>query len=83
MPYQIPKADHPWRRYVDKKEKGGEVKIEDHKKPVGTLLREFGESWTTIEITTTTGAKRYLTELNQNQQAIWMIDFLRRNYVRQ
>jgi hypothetical protein len=84
MPYQIPKADHPWRRYVQKTNEGvGSEKVDNHKKPVGTLVRELGESWGNIEVRTTTGSIRYITELSQYQQASWIIDFIRRNYVRQ
>lgn len=78
MPYQLPKADHPWRQYVKKTESE-----EKHIKPVGILVRELGESWSNIEVTTTSGSRRYITELNQRQQAVWIIDFIRRNYVRQ
>jgi len=81
MPFQIPKADHPWRKYVQKNTEP--EKVDEHKKPVGTLLREMGESWGNIEVRTTSGSIRYITELNQNQQASWIIDFIRRNYVRQ
>lgn len=81
MPWQKPKANHPWRRYKDKK-----IVLEKENKgikPVRLFLTEIVESWNRVEIITSAYGKEdrfKLTDLPQRKVAAWLAGILRRNY---
>jgi hypothetical protein len=82
MPYQIPKKDHPWRRYKDRVVEIQEVKVR-YIKPLKILITEFAESWDSITVVTTALGREgefKLSELSQSKQAAWLAGILKRNY---
>lgn len=81
MGYQVPKTDHPWRQYGDKK---FEAEVEKSNiKSVKMFVAEISDSWDNVEVVTT-AYSRYgkfkLAELPQEKQAAWLAGILRRNY---
>ena len=80
MGYQIPKKDHPWRQYSNRKyKKTKEKKI----KPVSVFVKEMAESWETLEVYTYAHGKEgkfNINELPQTKQAAWFAGILKRNY---
>ena len=82
MPYQVPKADHPWRQYTNRIVEDGRRKKELGKS-VKDFISEMAESWDTVEIVTTAYSKFgkfYLNELPRRNQAAWLAGLLKRNY---
>ena len=80
MPYQKPKADHPWRRYQNKFET---KKKKKYTKTVKIFVREIINNWDNVEIYTTAYGKseRYhLNELSQNKQAAWLVGLIKKVY---
>ena len=82
MGFQIPKANHPWRRYANR-----EVEVVRKKKetikPVRVLVEELVGNWEHIEVFTVAygrEGKFYLFELPQSRQAAWLAGLLKRNY---
>lgn len=88
MGYQVPKADHPWRRYKDRfDDKGDELEKLKQKekkvKPVKKFLSEIVESWESVEVVTNVYGREgrfNLTELPQEKIAAWIAGMLKRNY---
>lgn len=83
MPYQKPRADHPWRTGIRPGYEPKEEKVKPKIKPVRILIKEISTSWDTIEITTYAYGKegRYkLGELPETRQAAWLAGLLKRNY---
>ena len=85
MPWQKPKADHPWRKSYKStlKEATDEEKKEKVIKPVKIFLTEIVKSWNKVEVITTIYGKedRYkLSELPQRKIAAWLAGLLRRQY---
>lgn len=84
--YQVPKKDHPWRRYKDRRKKELAVEAKNEKpehKTVQILLTEIVTNWNDVEITTSFsgGSGRYtLNELPQVKQAAYIAGMLKRNY---
>ena len=77
MPYQKPRADHPW--------KTNKSFMEDTKKikPVKTFLVEIIESWEKVDIITNAYGREgrfNLNELSEKKKAAWLAGVLRRNY---
>lgn len=90
MPYQVPKANHPWRNWVGPRDQSKtesvlpkEEKKSNGLKPIQVFLTEITQSWDTVEITTFSYGRegRYkLSELPQDKIAAWLSGLLRRNY---
>lgn len=82
MPYQIPKSNHPWRRYQNKTDT--ETKPQKKIKALKVLICEIAENWDNVKIVTTSYG-RYgeftLGELTQDKQAQWLVGIIKRNYV--
>lgn len=79
MPYQVPKANHPWRQY--QKTAPTEEKEQSHARALQIVVHELCDNWNHIEVTTVSGTRKYLYELPQNKQAIWLINFIKRSYI--
>lgn len=82
MPFQVPKKDHPWRRYKDRKTPSFETE-KGKVKPIRVFLREIVEAWDRVEVYTSAFGRddRFkLTELPQQKIAAWLSGILRRNY---
>lgn len=80
MAYQVPKTDHPWRRYKDRFEPKPEKKVSIG---VKMFVTELSETWDNIEVITTSYGKegRYLlSELSQDKQAAWLAGLLKKMY---
>lgn len=83
MAYQVPKANHPWRRYANRENPTDEMPKEKHQKSVKILISEFAESWDEIRVVTSAYGREgefLLTELPQSKQAAWLAGLLKRNY---
>jgi len=84
--WQKPKADHPWRRYTNKKLEV-EVDIEIEKRtiiPVKQYLVQLLEGWDRIEIPMegSMGIRRhYLRDLPQSVAAAYIAGVLKKYYV--
>ena len=82
MAFQIPRADHPWRRYPDRPVETVKKKAESVKS-VKVLVGELIGNWEHIEVFTVAygrEGKFYLFELPQARQAAWLAGLLRRAY---
>ena len=86
MPYQKPKADHPWRQYANRKvekKPGEEEEPKEKIKTIRVFLTEIVEDWDSVTIVTSnwnrTGEFK-LGELPQKKIAAWLSNLLRRNY---
>ena len=80
--YQVPKADHPWRRYPDRQVEVVRKKKENIKS-VKILIEEIVGNWEHIEVFTVAygrEGKFYLFELPQARQAAWLAGLLKRSY---
>lgn len=83
MAYQVPKANHPWRRYPNSEVEVVKRKRKEKGKPVKVMIREIISSWETIEVFTFAYGKEgkfKLSELSQAKQAAWLAGLLKRNY---
>lgn len=86
MAYQVPRADHPWRQYANKRKLTVDVDIEVTKIiPVRDFVRDLNNNWDKIEVTLPQefeGRHRaYLNELTQVKIAAWIAGMLKRYYV--
>lgn len=86
MAYQVPKADHPWRRYPNRPRFTIDVDIEVSKIiPVRDFVRDLYNNWDKIEVTLPQefeGRHRaFLCELPQVKVAAWIAGMLKRYYV--
>lgn len=88
--YQVPRADHPWRQYTNRKP-CLQIEVEVEITPIETIIpvREFLNDllshWDNYEVSTTMtfeGTNRhYLKGLPQEKQAAWIAGALKRHYV--
>lgn len=79
MAYQVPKENHPWRRYQNKAEPVATHTV--HVKPIRVLVTEIIESWEKIEVNSEAYGRQdkfNLVDLPQRKQAEWIINLLRR-----
>lgn len=98
MGYQVPRADHPWRRYAVRFDKGVEKKVsakdrkrkkedkESENKPVRVFLKDIVESWARIEVSTYCYGRKDvfgLGELPEYKAAAWIAGMLKKYYGRQ
>lgn len=84
MGYQVPKADHPWRQYKDRKYTKRTPSSDKNKKSVKIFVREIASSWENIEIYTYSYGKEgkfSLEELPYQKQAAWLAGMLKKAYV--
>jgi hypothetical protein len=80
MGYQVPRANHPWRRYADRR--NGE-KPAKKVKLVKVFLEEIIGNWEHIEVYTVAYGREdkfYLFELPQTRQAAWIAGLLKKSY---
>lgn len=81
--YQVPKADHPWRQYANKK-RGRKPERTDviH---IKEFLEQIVENWDTYEIyirgDITKGGFRKVRALPQKKVAIWLTSMVKKTYV--
>lgn len=85
MAYQVPKTNHPWRRYHDRVHDDGDLKVKVEKKikPLKIVVMEFVESWDTMEVITVVNGREgrfRISELSQSKQAAWLTSYLKRHY---
>lgn len=84
--YQVPRKDHPWRRYRNRPDDDGTELKDDtpsNIKPVKKFLTEIVESWESVEIITSAYGREgrfNLNELSQKKIAAWIVGVLKRNY---
>lgn len=80
----IPKADHPWRNYANKRvTKEPETDTRLSRKPLQIFLTELSESWGQTFISIRYRGKfdrYYLLELPDNIVANWLNQMIRTNY---
>jgi hypothetical protein len=86
MAYQVPKADHPWRQYANRKRLTVDVDIEvTGIIPVREFVQDLDKNWDKIEVTLPQeyeGRHRaFLKELPQVKVAAWIAGMLKRYYV--
>ena len=85
MPYQKPRADHPWKTNKSFYSVKLKTVVEKKKriKPVKLFLREIIDSWDNVDIVTTAYGREgrfNLNELTDKKIAAWLSGLLRRNY---
>jgi hypothetical protein len=83
MAHQIPKQNHPWRKYSNRTNPSDETNSEKKQKSVKILIQEFANSWDEIRIVTSVYGREgefKLSELSQSKQAAWLAGLLKRHY---
>ena len=81
--FQVPKENHPWRRYKNRENPTDETVTEKNQKSVKVLITEIAECWDTMTVITTAYGREgefRLAELPQSKQAAWIYSFLKRHY---
>ena len=81
MPYQKPKADHPWRQYKNKYKKTKAKNII----PIKEFLVTIVENWESYEVVSGNPIEgsyyHKISNMSQAKSASWLAGMLRRHYV--
>ena len=82
--YQVPKANHPWRQYPNKKKKA-KSKDRDDVIHIKEFLVEITDNWETYEIYIRKdiggGGFRKVKTLPQKKIATWLASMVKKTYV--
>lgn len=84
--YQVPKANHPWRRYANKTtpDTAEDLQKDSELPSLFHFLKDIVENWETYTIPTSDLEANYAKIKSQPKakQAEWLSTFLRKNWVR-
>lgn len=82
--YQVPKPDHPWRQYANKRKPGRKPERTDvvH---IKEFLEQIVENWDSYEIyvrgEVSAGGFRKVRTLPQKKVAVWLTSIVKKTYV--
>lgn len=80
--FQIPRKDHPWRQYQDKKDLA--MEHPQPKKTIKVFLTEITANWDNIEVFTTAYGREdrhLLSTLPSYKQATWILSLIKKSYL--
>jgi len=87
--YQVPKANHPWRRYKDRTlpfTEESQITPKVEKLPdLKSFLEQIVENWDSYKFPTNDVGDAYvkINKANPKKSAEWLADFLRKTWVKQ
>ena len=79
MSHQIPKKDHPWRRYKDRPRKDSEKEDATDKKALIEFLSDLVTNFNDYQIQDGVHLKK-IRYMNEQNFALWLVSFIKRNY---